>query len=129
MIKKLTTSLLILTSVCVLFEGCASVTPGSDPIVVNAERSISSSVDVFDSLFKIEAVNHALLKQNAPQVVAQVNMLRRNAPSWIESTRSLTAAYKQNRSAQNKASLQTALAVLGAGVIQAQTYLTQVGGH
>ncbi len=119
---KLSTALLAFVLI-----GCAGIQPGNDPVVVNAERSTSVAVDTFDSLFRVEAANHELLKANAPQVVAGVNLLRRNAPHWISSVRALTVAYKSNRSAQNKANLETALSVLEAGISQARTYLSQIG--
>jgi hypothetical protein len=120
-----------LVALLVGLNGCSNIQPGNDPVVVNAERAIGVATPTFDELFKLEYTNHAVLKQDAPQVVAGVNVLRRNAPKWIATAVALTKAYKQNRTDENKANLLTAIKVLQSGIDEAQKYMTkiQTGGH
>ena len=109
-----------------LLVSCASVTPGNDPVVVNAERVTAAAAETFDGLFRTEAANHAIIKARAPQVAAGVNKLRAVAPEALESARAVTMAYKHNRSDENKANLATAIAVLQSLLDQAREYLTEV---
>lgn len=110
-----------------LAVGCASILPGNDPVVVNAERVTAAAADTFDAAFHVEYANHALLKQSSPATVAYVNYVRTNAPTWLTTARALTTAYKQNRSASNKANLETALATLQAAINQLNIYFPQLG--
>ena len=105
---------------------CAGILPGNDPVVVNAERVTAAAADTFDAAFNVEYQNHALLKEKSPAIVAYVNYARTNAPKWLATARQLTQAYKTNRTAANKANLQTAIATLTAAVNQLQTYFPQL---
>jgi hypothetical protein len=109
-----------------LLVGCAGITPGNDPVVVNAERVTAAAAETFDGLFKTEAENHAVIKARAPQVASGVNRLRKLAPAALDSARAVTKAYKNNRSAENKANVGTAIAVLQSLLDQARVYLTEV---
>lgn len=117
---------ILLPSSFFLLFACASILSGNDPVVVNAERTTQLAYDTFDTLFTIERANADLIKANAPEVHAAVDNLRRQAPQWLATARTMTKAYKTNRSAENKANLGTALAVLRAGELEALKYSSTV---
>jgi hypothetical protein len=107
--------------------GSMSVAPGNDPVVVDAEKTTSVAVESLNTFFKLEASNHALVKQKLPKVADWTNYARANAPKWIATARDTTKAYKANRTSANKASLQTAVAVLAEAINQVHTYTAQIG--
>jgi len=113
-----------------LFAGCAAIDPGSDPIVVNAERDTQLAADTFTLVATTEQQTRALLVSvdynTAIQIKHGVDFIRLNSPKWLATARAVTKAYKGNRNAQNKANLQTAMATLSTGLTQAQQYLTQI---
>jgi hypothetical protein len=118
--------LLLPLPILFLLVSCHTVAPGSDPVVVDAEKTTSIAVESLDTFFKLEASNHALVKEKLPQVAKWTNYARTNSPKWIQTARDTTKAYKTNRTDQNKASLQTALAVLTEAINQVKTYTAQV---
>ena len=105
---------------------CATTsTVGTDPVVVNAEKSTAIAADTFDTAFQVEAT----LRQQGkvPDSINQYfNYARKNAPQWLSTARAMTLAYKNNRSSTNSANLQTASAVLIAAVAQINTYIAQI---
>ena len=109
-----------------LLAGCAQLQIGADPIVVNAERTEKLAFDTVDSFLQFEKTNQTAIKQSAPDVHKYAETLRRNFPMWMFTARSLTNAYKANRTDQNKASLLTAVAVLTTAQIQVQQYISQL---
>ena len=115
-----------LVILALIVTGCAAIAPGNDPVVVNAERVTAAAADTFDTAFQLEYANHAILKQSSPQVITYVNYVRVNSPKWLASARALTNTYKDNRNAQNKANLQTALSVLTTATSQLNTYFPQI---
>ena len=102
--------------------GCSAVSPGNDPLVVNAERTTELAVDTFDLFLRWEHDNRAVLA-SVPQIRKAADRIRMNAPTWLTSARSLTKAYKANRSPENRANLETALTVLRTALAEARTYL------
>ncbi len=116
-------SLLVLAS-------CVTTQPGNDPVVVTAERDTRLAEDTFALVAQTEqqarptlvAIDYKL----ALQIKHGVDLIRVQSKKWVESARLLTKTYKSNRSAANKANLQTALATLEAGLSDAQKYLTQI---
>lgn len=120
--KQLTLSLAILA---LFLSGC--VTTG-DPVVVNAEKSTRVANDTIDAFLKLEWQNQVVVKAKLPQIHSFANSLRQpdHAQKWLEDARTLTAAYKNNRSADNKANLQTILATLTAAEQTAASYTTQI---
>jgi len=74
---------LIIASVFLNF-GCATVAPGNDPIVVNAERVESSAIAAFDLVVNVDNVNRPFWKTNAPPFHAFVEWLR--APQTFQVT-------------------------------------------
>jgi hypothetical protein len=106
-----------------LVFGCASILPGNDPIVVNAERTTEIALVTFDTFLKFEYDNKEMLLKVDPGIHKFAEQLRVKAPQWLESARFMTKAYKKNRTSENKFSLTTALAVLQAGMVESQKYI------
>ncbi|MBA3652376.1 MAG: hypothetical protein H0W66_13075, partial [Chthoniobacterales bacterium] len=52
-------------------------------------------------------------------------VVRRNGTNWLQSARVLTQSYKLNRTPENKASLQTAIAALQTAMTESNKYLAQ----
>lgn len=111
---------------CFILAGCATILPGNDPVVVNAERTANLASDTFDTFLKIEYDNRAALETVSPEIHKYAESLRAHAPTWLASLRSLTKAYKFNRTAENKASLQTAVAVVVAAMQESSNYIGQI---
>jgi hypothetical protein len=118
--------------------GCASLEKGADPVVVRAEQTLTVATSAFDTFLKLDNDNRALVKQKAPQVHEFAEWLREPSQfpgstnvvaRWaclVESAELTKLAYKQNRSADNKANLVTALATLQTAVDQAQSQLAEL---
>lgn len=119
--KKLKLYLLCLPAL--LLFGCRGLMPGSDPIVVNAERTTVIALVTFDAFLKFEFENRELLLKVDPGIHKYAEQLRIKGPQWLESTRTLTKTYKANRSEQNKFTLTTALSLLQAAMAEAQKYV------
>lgn len=102
---------------------CASIQPGNDPVVVNAERTTQVAMTSFDSFLKYERSNEAALKSMNPGIHQYANTIRDNGQKWLRTARAMTQAYKYNRNAENKANLQTAIAVLQEAVNQINQYM------
>ncbi len=109
---------------------CTTVDPGNDPVVVNAERDTQLAADTFVLVATTEKQSRPVLLsidyKAAIEIKHGVDFIRVNSPKWLETARAVTKAYKGNRSAQNKANLETAIATLTTGLSQAQGYLTQI---
>lgn len=110
-----------------LIAACSSITPGNDPTVVNAERATQLALDTFNLIEKTEYDVYPALKLTNPTVAGEirtfVNKIRTESPTWLLSARDLTKAYKSNRSAANKADLDTAVAVLTQATAEAVKYI------
>jgi hypothetical protein len=102
-------AVLALGALSLTLVGCGSVAPGSDPVVVYAERTTLVSMDTIDTFLRYERANEAALGAKVHDVAES---LRKQAPAALRAARSATKTYKANRNAQNKATLETALAVL-----------------
>lgn len=123
---------IVSVSLCLILAGCATLLPGNDPVVVNAERTANLASDTFDTFLKIEYDNHAALETVSPEIGKYAETLRVHAPTWLGSLRALTKAYKFNRSPENKASLQTGVAVVVAAMTESSNYIGQInktGAH
>ena len=102
--------------------GCSSIQPGNDPVVVNAERTTQLAVDVFDTFLQWEYDNRQTLSAT-PEIRKAADFIRTYGQDWLLTARSMTKAYKQNRTPENKANLDTAVSVLRTGIAEAQKYL------
>ena len=102
-------AVLALGALSLTLVGCGSVAPGSDPVVVYAERTTLVSMDTIDAFLRYERANETALGAKVHDVAES---LRKQAPAALRAARSATKTYKANRNAENKATLETALAVL-----------------
>lgn len=113
-----------------LMAGCAGILPGNDPVVVNAERSTQLAVDTFNLIEKLEFDAYPALKladaASAAKIRTFVNGLRAHQAEWLASARTLTKAYKENRTTENAANLDTAIAVLTAATSTANQYIAEI---
>ncbi len=114
------TKKLLLLPLLILLVGCAT-----DP-VINAEKTTSVANDTFNAFVILERNNEAYLKTVNPGIHQYANIVRRNGVQWLQTARALTVAYKTNKTADNKANLDTALAVINAAVIQSQSYIVAI---
>jgi hypothetical protein len=108
-----------------VLAACSTLSPGADPVVVNAERTTALAVDTFDTFLHLEYNNRAQLAAISPEIHKYAETIRRNGQTWLQTARTLTQAYKTNGTAQNKASLETAIAVLAAAISDSQKYIAQ----
>ena len=116
----------ILTLLCAFTIGCASILPGNDPVVVHGEQTYQLAFDTFNTLFALDVTNRALELQYAPKVHSAINDLKPNAKLALANVHAAIEAYKYNRSADNKATLTTYLAVLNTELQLANSYAAQV---
>jgi hypothetical protein len=100
------------------------VAPGNDPLVVNAERTTQLAVDVFDTFLQWEHTHRDTLAA-VPEIRRAADLIRAKGQDWLLTARSMTTAYKANRTPENQANLQTAIAVLRRGITEATQYLEQ----
>lgn len=121
-LSSLLAAFILLPSSFILLSGCATIQPGNDPVLVNAERTTATAYDTFDSFFALERQNDSYVKAHAPAIHKFTNDLRRNAPKYLHTARALTETYRVTRTAENKANLVTAIAVLTEAINQIQAY-------
>lgn len=113
----------------VLLVGCSStgILPGNDPNVVAAEKAISTAQATFDLVEKTEYDVYPGLKAANPTVAAEirtfVNNLRANQKQWLQSATDLKNSYKSNRTPENKANMDTAIAVITEATAQSVKYI------
>jgi hypothetical protein len=116
-------ALLVGLAIALYCSGC--VTPGSDPVVVNAERTTQLALDVFDTFLLWEYTNRETLQVFDPKIKEAADFIGARGQAWLETARAMTKAYKENRSPENRANLNTALAVLRAGMGEAERYFVK----
>lgn len=117
---------LLLIPLLIVLSSCASVKTGNDPVLVRAESVTATAFDTFDSFLKLERNQESYVKANAPQVHQFANSLRRNAADWLKTARITTEAYRTNRTDENRANLNTAIAVVQAALSQVTVYTSQL---
>ncbi len=105
-----------------LCGGCATLKPGADPLVVNAERSVEVARVTLDQFVKFEFNNRSKCPKEVQDAAEQI---RKDAPEMFNRVMRLKLAYKQNRSAEGKANLMTAVAVLSSVASEAATALAK----
>jgi len=115
-------AILILLCPLLFVSGCATLNPGADPLVVNTERTIEICRVTLDSFLRWEYNNRA---KCPPEVQDAAEKIRREAPEWFARAMRLKLAYKQNRGADAKADLMTAVAVLSTAASEAATALAK----
>jgi hypothetical protein len=114
-----------------VLSGCAGLQPGSDPIVVNAERLETTAAGAFKFVKEVDNANREFYKTNAPAFHQFVEYLRtpirmdgtniiRRDVDMILAVNSAKQTYIQNIGQSNL--LKAAVNVLQASVIQAQSW-------
>lgn len=63
---------LLLLALLVSVSGCASVAPGNDPVVVNAQKGLAAADQVYDALMKFYFANSATLPVNVKGALERV---------------------------------------------------------
>jgi len=116
-------------AIALLLNGCAATQQGNDTVVVDAEKSTSVALESINAFLKLEYDNQAVIKQRLPQVHTYANFVRVHSPQWIAAARSMTNAYKSNRTPENKANLGTALATLNQAVTLITQYISQINSE
>lgn len=115
-------AVLILLLPLLMCDGCSTLQVGADPLVVNAERTLEVSRATLDAFVRFEFNNRA---KCPPEIQAAAEKIRREAPEWFGRAMRLKLAYKQNRGADSKADLMTAIAVLSTAASEAATALAK----
>ncbi len=118
---------LLLIPLLVFLGGCAAVAPGNDPVIVNAERTISDARSSFDLLQKTEYETYPALKAANPTAAAQIrtftNKVRVGQQAWLQTATDLKNAYQANKNDQTKSDLERALSVLTTATAEATKYI------
>lgn len=92
--------------------GC-QINPKADKVAVSAEISTQVGWDVMDTFVHLEYDHRAELKQwFGPGVHQAANEVRKYGRKAVSDALDLIDAYENNRTAENKANLATALAVV-----------------
>lgn len=99
-----------------------------DQLVIKSEQLLVISLDTFDTFLKIERSNQQILSKISPEIHAYAETVRRNGKNWIKSLELAHDAYKNNRSANNHATLLTAFKTVQTAVKESQKYISQHGG-
>ena len=85
----------LLALAAVLAAGCATVQPGADPVLVNAERSLNVATLSLDGLFKTDYQYGAtVIDPLVPSWKAAVNALRVQAPPVLDAANASIKAYR-----------------------------------
>lgn len=125
-----------------LFAGCFAVAPlgpsgcsfapqptlsasASDQIILRAEQTAQTARLTFDTFVHLERDNEAMLKTVSPAIHTYANTIRLHGLDWVTSLRNATKAFKANRTPENQATLNTALATITAAITETNKYLTQ----
>jgi hypothetical protein len=117
--------------VCAILSACSTLQPGNDPVVVRAEQTQTISKDTLDAFVTYERNNDSTLRALNPAIHTYANYVRAHGQQWLRTLQAEKLAYKNNRTAENKANLLTAVAVLQEAVKQIGIYMSQAqaGGH
>lgn len=121
---------LVLTGTVVV--GCAILQPGSDPLVVRTEQTLTLANGTFDFVLHTENVNRSFWKTNAPAFANFCDWLRTpipyggsNVARCVEmqlNVDDLKLAYKAAKTAGNSNALFSAWGTLNAAVSQAGSW-------
>lgn len=117
--------LLSLLALLTLSNGCKSILPGNDPVVVRAQQTEQIAFTTFDTYVHIEDKYRSTLWAVSHDFKRVADKIRIGAPGWFKSFDAVLDAYKANRTSDNKANLAAGLAALEQSVIEAQSYLAR----
>jgi hypothetical protein len=122
MMKRLLPMLML----AMLFAGCQTTLDsggpyGDDKILFRAEQAIVETADAMDTFLKWEHDNQVILASR-PEIKKYADVVRVDGRVWIESAMALRDTYKANPTTDNKAKLQTSIALL-------RTMLSEIAIH
>jgi hypothetical protein len=124
----------LITGACLaLFAwGCASLTPGADPLVVRTEQALTGANATFDFVLGVDQANRGFWMTNAPAFHTFCEWLRTPeaygtnvVPRCVLmqlNTDDLKLAYQASKTAGNSNSLYSAWAVLNAAIAQTTSW-------
>ena len=111
--------------------GCATVQPGSDPLVVRVEQTESVALSTFTAFLKVDNADRAFWRTNAPELHAFAEYLRAPVPdgtntiqrdlAWCQSLDAIKRGYIAGN--VNSNSVAMVMETLEATMSQAQRYL------
>lgn len=116
-------NLALLVLLSAFAAGCAAIKPGNDPVVVRAEQATRSAMATIDTFLKYEYDNRMLLQIADLNIKVAADKMRVMAPQALASARNLTKTYKEHRTAENKASMNTIISVLEELAVEATKYI------
>jgi hypothetical protein len=105
-------SLLITALFAFIAIGCSTVDQGQSSVVVRSEQTQQIAFDVLDRYVNWEYENRALLAAISPEFKIAGDRIRSKGLDAIEALHRVTKKYKDNRTPENLADLQTWLAVV-----------------
>jgi hypothetical protein len=103
-----------------VLAGCATVQPNSQLPLVRTEQTLTVALAAVDSFLSFEYRRRADVPKEVQEIASRV---RSKAVGAFESANRLRIAYKVNRSAENEASLLTALSVVDALVGEVRVWV------
>lgn len=106
-----------------LLTGCVRLDPAANKLIVRAEQTTAIALETFDLFLKIERDQEAALLQFNPRIHTFAELLRREAPGWLQTARHQTAIYKASRYPPDAINLTAALAILQSNLDQASSYM------
>lgn len=101
--------------------------PDTDPIVVNAEKTLAVARDTFRFIAHEERKNEALFAKVSPSVHDFVQHIRTDGVKWLRTAEAMKTAYKSNRSPENQRNLVTAVSTVSEALNQSKQYLSMAG--
>ena len=115
-----------------ILQGCATIAPGADPLVVRVEQGESTASATFDLVLNQDNSNRAFWMTNAPVFHVFCEWLR-TPTTYTTSTLprcvviqlsvdDLKVAYQSSKTASNSNALWTAWGTLSAALAQAQSW-------
>jgi hypothetical protein len=131
-----------LWTVCVLtFVGCGGCAAGkgtyspatgqydtnalADVVVVTAENTRASALEVFRALMEFEKNNDATLRELNPGIHTFTEQVRRESNGWLTDLTTAKVAYQMTRTPENASKLKSTLALVNSMLSSAAKHLAQ----
>jgi hypothetical protein len=129
--KFVTCRYLILATVLLVLSfalpGClAPVNPNSDPVAVNAERSLKLADTTVDTFLKLEKANYELIAKSAPGVVSFANTVRATYPQLSKDYEDAIKAYEAVPSSSNEQKMNAAIAAVNQLLIDVRAHTATI---
>jgi len=95
----------------------------SDVVVVTAEDTRASALEVFRGLMEFEKNNESTLRALNPGIHTFAEQLRRESSSWLNELTAAKVAYQNARTPENASKLKSALAMVDSMLTSAAKHL------